>query len=70
MREYYKHKKVSYDNCDEDCGMTPMPKLGLAEAYIKDQPYVGMVPLQEGFHRGSMFPNLYKPYEKKPKYIC
>lgn len=37
-------------------------ELKLATAYIPNQPYVGLVPLQEGFHRGSMFPNLYQPY--------
>lgn len=40
----------------------PEPEIRLATAYIPNQPYVGLVPLQEGFHRGSMFPNLYQPY--------
>lgn len=39
------------------------PEIRLATAYIPNQPYVGLVPLQEGFHRGSMFPNLYQPYQ-------
>ncbi len=39
--------------------------LELAQAYIPYQPYVGMVPLEEALKRGSLFPNLYKPYVYK-----
>ncbi|OPJ55375.1 spore coat associated protein CotJA [Alkalithermobacter paradoxus] len=37
----------------------------LARAYVPNQPYVGMVPLDEALRRGSLFPNLYQPYTKK-----
>lgn len=40
----------------------PCPDIPLATAYIRNQPYVGLVPLDEGFQRGSMFPNLYQPH--------
>ncbi len=43
------------------------PPLPLAHAYIPNQPYVGLVPLEEGFRRGSMFPNLYQPWHKEKK---
>ncbi|TCK98472.1 spore coat associated protein JA (CotJA) [Natranaerovirga hydrolytica] len=52
---------------EESCGK-PIPDLPLAKAFVKYQPYIGLVPLSEGFKRGSMFPNLYQPYEPK-KYI-
>ena len=37
----------------------------LATAYIPGQEYTGLVPLNEGFRRGSMFNNLYRPYLKE-----
>lgn len=40
-----------------------MENLELARAYVIDQPYIGMFPLSEAFKKGSLFPNLYKPYE-------
>jgi len=43
------------------------PPLPLAQAYIPNQPYVGLVPLEVGFRRGSMFPNLYQPYHREGK---
>ncbi|GKX29929.1 hypothetical protein SH1V18_24090 [Vallitalea longa] len=49
-------------NNDKDDSMEKH-EIRLATAYIPNQPYVGLVPLQEGFHRGSMFPNLYQPYQ-------
>lgn len=62
--------RMEYPNkMDVYCKGQPMPELKLAEAYVKDQPYVGMVTLTEGFSRGSIFPNLYDPYymyDKKP----
>lgn len=46
-------------NYDSFCANLP-----LAQAYIPIQPYVGLVPLETGFKRGSMFPNLYDPYDQ------
>lgn len=48
----------------------PCPDIPLATAYIRNQPYVGLVPLDEGFRRGSMFPNLYQPghYNRRCSY--
>ncbi|SHJ87739.1 Spore coat associated protein JA (CotJA) [Caminicella sporogenes DSM 14501] len=37
--------------------------LELARAYIMSQPYAGMMPLDIALKRGSLFPNLYKPYK-------
>ena len=44
---------------------TDMLCLPLAQAYIPNQPFIGLVPLDTGFSRGSMFPNLYDPYTKR-----
>ena len=41
---------------------SPMPELGLAQTYIRVQPYIGIYPIKEGFHKGNMFPNLFQPY--------
>ena len=57
MKDY--PKKRTYE---EYCAPDKMPKLGLAEAYIRVQPYVGLFPIEEGFKKGNMFPNLYDPY--------
>ncbi|TCT16291.1 spore coat associated protein JA (CotJA) [Natranaerovirga pectinivora] len=53
---------------EETCGK-PIPDLPLAKAFVKVQPYVGLVPLKEGFKRGSIWPNLYEPYVPHPKKI-
>lgn len=37
--------------------------LRLATAYIPNQPYEGIVPLELGLKRGSIFTNLYQPYK-------
>lgn len=42
-------------------------QLPLAQAYVVNQPYVGIVSPYEGLKRGSLFPNLYMPY-KLPYY--
>lgn len=42
-----------------------MQELPLAQAFVIYQPYVGIVSPEEGLKRGSMFPNLYDPYQKK-----
>ncbi len=39
--------------------------LELARAYVPNQPYVGMLPLDEALKKGSLFPNLFDPYESK-----
>ncbi|MFP4698029.1 MAG: spore coat associated protein CotJA [Eubacteriales bacterium] len=54
--------------CIEECGK-PMPDLSVGEAFIKYQPYVGIIPLKEGFERGSVWPDLYKPYKHPMKYM-
>lgn len=41
-----------------------MGDLELARVYVVSQPYVGMFPLDEALEKGSLFPNLYKPYKK------
>lgn len=44
---------------------TGMTNKWIARAYIPDQPYVGMFPLDEAFKKGVLFPNLYIPYPIK-----
>lgn len=39
----------------------------LTRAYVPDQPYIGMFPLEEGLRRGTIFPNLAVPYAMKKK---
>lgn len=45
----------------DDSGMMGMDTK-LARAYVPDQPYLGLFPLDEGLRKGIMFPNLYTPY--------
>lgn len=50
----------------------PMPKtqvveMQLARAYIPDQPYIGLLPLNEALFTGTIFPNLAIPYAIKSK---
>lgn len=60
----YDHDYCDYNNNKDYCPGKPMPELSLSQAYVKDQSYTGMVTLCEGFKRGSIFSNLYKPYKK------
>lgn len=45
------------------CGSNPL-NLELARAYMPIQPYVGILPLQEGLKRGSIFPNINLKYPR------
>lgn len=45
------------------CGSNPM-NLELARAYMPIQPYVGLLPLNEGLKRGSIFPNINLKYPR------
>ena len=36
----------------------------LPRSYVIDQPYVGILPLAEGLHRGTIFPNIILPQRK------
>ena len=50
----------------------PMPmymprEMQLARAYIPNQPYERLFPLEEALKKGTLFTNLYQPYEKKIK---
>lgn len=73
MRDMYNNRRTYSSDRHNDRMPSPQkpinrdismdePDIRLATAYIPNQPYVGLVPLQEGFYRGSMFPNLYRPY--------
>ena len=45
---------------------TPLPDpLSLAIAYVVFQQNCDMVSSEEGFHRGTIFPELYKPFTGK-----
>jgi hypothetical protein len=37
----------------------------LAEAYVPYQVYMGILPAMEGLHKGTIFPELYRPYQAK-----
>ncbi|MCT4509532.1 MAG: spore coat associated protein CotJA [Tepidibacter sp.] len=38
----------------------------LARPYVCIQKYMYMYPLNKGFKKGTIFPELYKPYKKVP----
>ncbi|HHW67296.1 MAG TPA: spore coat associated protein CotJA [Epulopiscium sp.] len=43
-----------------------MPKdVKLARAYVPDQPYERLFPLNEALMKGTLFANLYQPYNRK-----
>jgi hypothetical protein len=42
-------------------------RMMLTRAYIPDQPYIGMFPLEEALRKGTIFPNLAVPYAIKQK---
>jgi len=44
-----------------------MENLKLAQAYILDQPYTEKYPLDEALKKGTLFPNLYRPYHVDKK---
>ncbi len=43
------------------------PNMQLARAYFLNQRYTRMFPLSEGFEKGTIFPDLYKPYHTKKR---
>lgn len=45
-----------------------MDNLQLATAYVLDQPYTDKYPLDEALEKGTLFPNLYRPYDPKKEY--
>jgi len=42
---------------------TECPKL--AQAWVLDQPYESLFPLDEALEKGTIFPCLYQPYKPK-----
>lgn len=36
--------------------------MDLARIYFKDQPFVGIFPIDEAMYKGTVFPNLYAAY--------
>ena len=44
-------------------GTIPDKGMELAEAYVRDQPLDCIYPPEEGLKRGTVFPNLSKPYK-------
>lgn len=55
-----------YQPLARDSEKVPM-RMMLTRAYVPDQPYIGMFPLEEGLRKGTIFPNLAIPYEVKKK---
>lgn len=57
------------DNCkcqhDYTCGDPNVPDLRLSEAYIKDQLYENLLPVSVGFHEGTIFKDLVRPWGGK-----
>jgi len=43
-----------------------MPRLKLATAYIPPQVFRDMFPLSEALNKGTLFPELYRPYRRYP----
>ncbi|CAH2211768.1 spore coat associated protein CotJA [Tepidibacter aestuarii] len=42
----------------------------LARPYVSIQKYMCMYPLSKGFKKGTIFPELYKPYKKGSNKKC
>jgi hypothetical protein len=45
-----------------------MPQAGelmLVRAYVLDQPYIGLLPLNEALGKGTIFPNLVVPFPQQ-----
>lgn len=47
------------------CGDPYMPDLKLSEAYVKDQIYRDLLPINVGFRKGTIFKELVRPWEVK-----
>lgn len=47
--------------------MKGQSEMELARAYIKNQQYTKRFSPMEGLQKGTIFPELYMPYEKKEK---
>jgi hypothetical protein len=45
--------------------MPQAPELMLVRAYVIDQPYTGLLPLNEALEKGTLFPNLVVPFPKQ-----
>ncbi|MEL7565619.1 MAG: spore coat associated protein CotJA [Dehalobacterium sp.] len=43
----------------------PMKGVKLAQAWVPDQPYECLFPLDEALEKGTIFPSLYQPYKHK-----
>ncbi|ADG83230.1 conserved hypothetical protein [Thermincola potens JR] len=43
-----------------------MPVIRYGQAYVPYQRYRCFFPLPEGFHKGTIFQELYDPYQRKP----
>ena len=55
----------NYGMYHENMQQTDMVYAGiLPRSYVIDQPYVGILPLAEGLHRGVVFPNIILPQRK------
>jgi hypothetical protein len=47
-------------------GIPVMPESPqLAQAYVPYQVYMGILPAMEGLRKGTVFPELYRPYPSK-----
>ncbi|MCL2399353.1 MAG: spore coat associated protein CotJA [Defluviitaleaceae bacterium] len=43
----------------------PLASMPLAEAYVPIQSFEDVYPSEEGIKKGTIFPSLYKPYNKR-----
>jgi hypothetical protein len=43
----------------------PTEGMRLAQAWVPDQPYERLFPLDEALEKGTIFPGLYQPYKPK-----
>lgn len=60
-------------NKNHESKSMPVGKWELARPYIINQPFTKIYPLEEALMRGTIFPDLYKPYistEKKEGKEC
>ncbi|MCT4566554.1 MAG: spore coat associated protein CotJA [Maledivibacter sp.] len=52
-------------NHEDKCTLTG--KCELARPYIMNQPFTKIYPLEEALMRGTIFPDLYRPYVNREK---
>lgn len=54
----------------DDCGCKSKESIEYARAYILPQKYENLYSIKEGFYKGTIFKDLYRPYHECKKNKC